>query len=735
MSYNTPKRNYWDGKNNLKIDKRGWSVLDAPKGSKVFYVSDSEGNDGNDGSKKNPFKTISKGLSQLRSKSSDQVRLKRGDVFKDQKIELFHRDGKSSTERIVVADYGDDSDDRPLILSPKGEGGATLRSSNVAICHLHFKAWWRDPNSPDFDPEAYSPHGISAGYENGDNMLLEGNHIEWFGNNVTVERWKYKMLNNFTMRRNVVNNSWNKKGHSQGLYLAGMKTGWIEENIFDYNGWHPDAPGGRKTMFNHNMYLQFGNSDVAVIGNVTTRASSHGCQHRSGGLFWNNVTAECAAASFNRLKDTETGWNTTLHSSDFWIGEIGEGTHAGGAPTWIHSGFGKCYFHHNIAAHQDTKFGSAGISVAAGNVDNDFVADAYPQYTKENSPLDVEVVNNCTYNYASGRGGGINLSLAGNSKALVKGNSVWENRESKKDVHGGYWMVNLRDVSESDEIDFVDNRYWTKYPSGSFGDIGGEWKNSFEDFKDFTGETGEFKEFSYPDPERKFATYMKSLGYDESKEAFYENARLQRKGNWKDEFTALAFNDYMRQGFGLDVLGEPVDHPDTEPDVKPDPEPKPSTKEPSITRVNLWDISKKKAIGQVDDSVTVNPENLPYFTFSVDVENTESVKFEYNGKEHGENWAPWVMTGNDGDEYNPLQLVEGTYSVVATPYSKKDFQGEKGNSVKFKFVVSGKEVVVDDDKLTLEYEGDKGEVSMSVNGRLRELTIYFEDGTEKNVKL
>lgn len=55
----------------------------------------------------------------------------------------------------------------------------------------------------------------------------------------------------------------------------------------------------------------------------------------------------------------------------------------------------------------------------------------------------------------------------------------------------------------------------------------------------------------FPDPGRSVASYSASLGRAETFEAFVEELRLQRKGNWRLAYTAEAVNAYFRAGFGL----------------------------------------------------------------------------------------------------------------------------------------------------------------------------------------
>ena len=57
------------------------------------------------------------------------------------------------------------------------------------------------------------------------------------------------------------------------------------------------------------------------------------------------------------------------------------------------------------------------------------------------------------------------------------------------------------------------------------------------------------KKVAFVDPDRNVATYNKSLGGQESYEAFLIEARKQQRGYYRVEYTASAVNDYIRAGF------------------------------------------------------------------------------------------------------------------------------------------------------------------------------------------
>lgn len=64
----------------------------------------------------------------------------------------------------------------------------------------------------------------------------------------------------------------------------------------------------------------------------------------------------------------------------------------------------------------------------------------------------------------------------------------------------------------------------------------------------------------YTDPNRSVATYMVSLGLGTSLDDFAALAIAQSEGNWDSRFTALAVQNYVREGFDLAPLGDGLDH-------------------------------------------------------------------------------------------------------------------------------------------------------------------------------
>mgnify|MGYP001085805639 CR=1 FL=1 len=74
----------------------------------------------------------------------------------------------------------------------------------------------------------------------------------------------------------------------------------------------------------------------------------------------------------------------------------------------------------------------------------------------------------------------------------------------------------------------------------------GQWRKA-------SGEpNAQAKQIHYPDDTRNIQNYMKHLGLEPTREAFYAEIRKQCKAYWRPEFTAPVINDWMRAGFGME---------------------------------------------------------------------------------------------------------------------------------------------------------------------------------------
>ncbi len=282
-------------------DEEGWTILEPGVDSRIVYVSDSEGDDANDGlSPSTPLKTIETAGTLLRDGYPDYLLLKRGDAWiMGEGLGAFYS-GRSEAEPMVVSWYGEQGD-RPVI---KTEGPFVLikeqERSNMAFVGLEFYAYKHDPSSPDYESEN-GVSGISMIASGGENILIEDCKFNFMQMGAyTTPRDREGKLKNLNFRRNICLHSWAGDSYNihelrtrvQGMYISGADGILIEENLFDHNGWDEQIEGAGATMFNHNIYMSELNPNcdkIIVRGNILARASAHGLQLRSGGLVEDNL--------------------------------------------------------------------------------------------------------------------------------------------------------------------------------------------------------------------------------------------------------------------------------------------------------------------------------------------------------------------------------------------------------------------------------------------------------------
>jgi hypothetical protein len=98
---------------------------------------------------------------------------------------------------------------------------------------------------------------------------------------------------------------------------------------------------------------------------------------------------------------------------------------------------------------------------------------------------------------------------------------------------------------------FSNNTYYTTKDTDRWVYLNGLF-TSLTDWFDHVGETGSTaKKVAFVDPSRSLASYNKTLGGQESYDAFMTEARKQQRGNYRENCTAKKVNEYIRAGFTL----------------------------------------------------------------------------------------------------------------------------------------------------------------------------------------
>lgn len=272
----------------------GFTVIKPSADSKLIYVSSSLGSDANTClSEAAPCKSVAAGLEKMRNGYPDHLYLKRGDVWREERLVNLHS-GRSAAEPAVISYYGA-SGARPKLENSSPALHIFKGSmSNFSFVGIEFSAYKLDPKHSEFTGDGYANIVLLGGNQN---ILFEDNKFSFA--EMILQNWETGSPKNITLRRNIFTGAYSSKSSYErnkrpsNLFADGVDGLLIEENVFDQGGWNPDVKGAGANMFNHNMYIQHNtNGNKLVIrNNIVTRASSHGIHGRPGGLFENNFFA------------------------------------------------------------------------------------------------------------------------------------------------------------------------------------------------------------------------------------------------------------------------------------------------------------------------------------------------------------------------------------------------------------------------------------------------------------
>lgn len=514
-------------------DSVGFTDFPLGHGARIILISSSEGSDFNDGQLR-PVKTLRKAMSLMNPHSPDRLLFKRGDVFSRASINAnIGRGGASFLEPMVIGAYGDIRLPRPVL-----EGGISLGDKKnhpefLAIQSLDFYAASRDPGRRGFDPnhpDKTQPTGINM-FANGSCLWIEDCSFRYFGVGITLQSpgEGYKTV---IIRRCLFADNYDPDHHSQGIYASGLDGVLIEDNVFDHNGYNERVPRANRTIFNHNIYVQHAdpgdNLHYIVRGNISARASSHGCQLRPGGLLRNNLFLKNPLAAFVGYGASAVVYNVVLDADSIDKDHPrGQGLQVLNCDPVLVEG--------NIVAHKKDAI-------------NGMSALDYDPVNKEYGPLPSrgEFANNIVYDWA-----GPAFQTGSTPTSLF----VHDNVLDENDV-----LMMLADLPK--RFEFMRDDYRSDRPR-PFSIAGKEMDEA--QWSGITGEAPAQGKADFIDPARDIATYAASIGLaDASLDGFLAAARQQRRGHWDKRLTAAAVNTYIRRGFMLKAGGAPW-RPTTEP--------------------------------------------------------------------------------------------------------------------------------------------------------------------------
>jgi len=558
----------------LPLDPDGWTVFTPSSDSRIVYVS-SSGNDGtaqyylpsdpaigsdpyNPVGPINPYQTIAAAMLEMREFYPDWMLLNRGDtLYESLSNNLQLQSGQSATEVKLFSAYG--TGERPLLKTGVNRGfglshtGSFLAftTDNIAIAHIDFHAHTRDPNSPDFTTTAGGAQGGSNGFrivKSGSNILIEGCNFSYYINNsVQVSPGATNRLVNFKLRRNVIDHNYRNisgNAHCQGIFTgANVDSMLIEDNIFWHNGWSEDSiisstgNGAPATIFNRNAYLNRGEDDLVVKGNIFTESASEGVQQRSGGLSEDNLCLKNSRGilfgQWQALWPSEAAGGTVRNNVCLDAQDIDNLPRGGGIRFEQVDGV---LMYNNIIAHQRS---------GTGNIRGIGLADNF---------LNVTIENNIVYNWSrpnwpdinDTRATALDIETVSNPANLIIRNNEFQ--------QPGLGFVASSDGASPPGVSFLNNTYYSASPnpptlwSNGWFQIGNsvpstQWVTQMSD------PTSLMEQVNYLDPSRTIETYMTSQAGTPTLEAFMQEALQQRKDYWRNEYTSYAVNCYIREGF------------------------------------------------------------------------------------------------------------------------------------------------------------------------------------------
>ncbi|MFN3168325.1 MAG: right-handed parallel beta-helix repeat-containing protein [Phycisphaeraceae bacterium] len=308
----------------------GFTKLVKDPDTLVVYVSDSQGNDQNDGrTPQTAVKTLKRGIELVRLGKPDWLLLKAGDTWQNQHLDGIMVGGSGADRPFVIGAYGNGA--RPMIIPPHGSNGIKTNNHELAglvIQGLHIYGATRDPASPKYVGRPGDVEGISirigaGGGKYAEGVVIEDCVITHFDNNIIIaDDWSRFQGEGVpgriqvTIRRNILRFATTDDSHAIGIYLEGTRDSIVEQNLIDHNGWTPKDGVKARNKRSHNIYAQWANGPITIRHNIITRAAAAGLQLRAGGNIEHNLFVRNATAFWASINDSKANYNIVLEGDD-----------------------------------------------------------------------------------------------------------------------------------------------------------------------------------------------------------------------------------------------------------------------------------------------------------------------------------------------------------------------------------------------------------------------------------
>ncbi|WP_169788559.1 right-handed parallel beta-helix repeat-containing protein, partial [Litoreibacter arenae] len=191
--------------------------------------------------------------------------------------------GEDPLHPIHITSYGDGEQAtitfRPMAIGESGQ--------NVVVSDLNF-----DDGFTIFDANNMILDGVQISDDNETALVIQS--LSGKPENITIR--DSSVVDAYYLTPPNGADSWVNNPLMAGAFISNADGLLIEGNLFDHNGFAPDydpglsADGGQPPqMFNHNLYIDWDNTDVTVRDNIIMRGASFGAQVRGGGFIEDNV--------------------------------------------------------------------------------------------------------------------------------------------------------------------------------------------------------------------------------------------------------------------------------------------------------------------------------------------------------------------------------------------------------------------------------------------------------------
>lgn len=290
----------------------------------VIFISSSQGDDENDGrSAETPFRTIARGVTDLRDGSGDWMVLRRDDVF-EEPLGTWTKSGRSGANPILIGAYGS-GEHRPRLET--GAAAALVVEAGASVHHLvlvglTLSANARDPRTAAAVQDV-QPAIVWLG--TGGGLTIEDCTIRYY---TTALHAAGPGLSSVVARRSSVVRTWAPDSvfpQGNGIFAENVTGLTVEEVLFDHVGWDERVAGGQRNLAGHALNVKESCRDVVLRDNVIVDSSSHGVLAVPADLEASGNVLSGNAIAFAVGGRVEVSDNLVLDGTD-----IGDAPRAGG---------------------------------------------------------------------------------------------------------------------------------------------------------------------------------------------------------------------------------------------------------------------------------------------------------------------------------------------------------------------------------------------------------------------